>query len=48
MANARSLVQIHGGMGFAWEADPHLYLKRAWVLDHQFGSAASHARRLAI
>ena len=47
MANARSLVQIHGGMGFAWEADPHLYLKRAWVLDHQFGSAASHARRLA-
>lgn len=47
IANSRSSVQIHGGMGFAWDADAHLYLKRAWVLDHQFGSGAAHARRLA-
>ncbi|MGV9312858.1 acyl-CoA dehydrogenase family protein [Streptomyces sp. NPDC003691] len=30
-ANARDCVQIHGGMGFTWEADIHLHLKRAWV-----------------
>ncbi|QDY81002.1 acyl-CoA dehydrogenase family protein [Streptomyces qinzhouensis] len=31
VANARDCVQIHGGMGFTWEADVHLHLKRAWV-----------------
>ncbi|MFB6526058.1 MULTISPECIES: acyl-CoA dehydrogenase family protein [unclassified Streptomyces] len=30
-ANARDCLQIHGGMGFTWEADVHLHLKRAWV-----------------
>ncbi|RVU21379.1 acyl-CoA dehydrogenase [Streptomyces antnestii] len=29
--NARDCVQVHGGMGFTWEADVHLHLKRAWV-----------------
>ncbi|MGW4039132.1 acyl-CoA dehydrogenase family protein [Streptomyces sp. NPDC004778] len=28
--NARDCLQIHGGMGFTWEADVHLHLKRAW------------------
>jgi alkylation response protein AidB-like acyl-CoA dehydrogenase len=46
-ANGRACVQIHGGMGFAWEVDAHLYLKRAWALDHQFGSAKHHATALA-
>jgi alkylation response protein AidB-like acyl-CoA dehydrogenase len=45
--NGRSCVQIHGGMGFAWEVDAHLYQKRAWVLQHQFGSVSDHARMLA-
>src|SRR5690606_34310944 len=26
-------VQVHGGMGYTWELDAHLYLKRAAVLD---------------
>ncbi|MFJ2935952.1 acyl-CoA dehydrogenase family protein [Streptomyces sp. NPDC087219] len=30
-ANARDCLQVHGGMGFTWEADVHLHLKRAWV-----------------
>ena len=47
IANSRACVQIHGGMGYAWEVDAHLYLKRAWVLDHQFGSTSAHSRRLA-
>ncbi|NLU70912.1 acyl-CoA dehydrogenase family protein [Streptomyces sp. HNM0574] len=31
--NARDCLQVHGGMGFTWEADVHLHLKRAWVLE---------------
>ena len=31
--NGKACVQVHGGMGFTWEVDAHLYLKRAWVLD---------------
>ncbi|MFF1376602.1 acyl-CoA dehydrogenase family protein [Streptomyces sp. NPDC058308] len=29
--NARDCLQVHGGMGFTWESDVHLHLKRAWV-----------------
>ncbi|MGW5419161.1 acyl-CoA dehydrogenase family protein [Streptomyces sp. NPDC003943] len=28
---ARDCLQVHGGMGFTWEADVHLHLRRAWV-----------------
>lgn len=31
VANARDCLQVYGGMGFTWEADVHLHLKRAWV-----------------
>ncbi|MFJ9321362.1 acyl-CoA dehydrogenase family protein [Streptomyces globisporus] len=31
VSNARDCLQIHGGMGFTWEADVHLHLKRAWL-----------------
>lgn len=36
--NAKTCVQVHGGMGFTWEVDAHLFLKRSWVLETQFGS----------
>ncbi|MGA4849560.1 acyl-CoA dehydrogenase family protein [Streptomyces sp. G5(2025)] len=29
--NARACLQVHGGMGFTWESEVHLHLKRAWV-----------------
>ncbi|MEZ0065146.1 alkylation response protein AidB-like acyl-CoA dehydrogenase [Streptacidiphilus sp. MAP12-20] len=29
--NARDCLQVHGGMGFTWEAPVHLLLKRAWA-----------------
>lgn len=29
----RACVQVHGGMGYTWELDAHLFLKRALVLD---------------
>ena len=34
-------------MGFTWEVDVHLYLKRAWVLDTVFGSVDEHADAVA-
>jgi len=47
VANGRSAVQLHGGMGFTWEMLPHYYLKRAWVLEHSFGTSDRHALALA-
>lgn len=38
--NARDCLQVHGGMGFTWEADVHLHLKRAWVRAGQWITAA--------
>jgi alkylation response protein AidB-like acyl-CoA dehydrogenase len=46
LKNCRASIQVHGGMGFTWEVDAHLYLKRAWVLDTVFGSVAEHADAL--
>jgi hypothetical protein len=30
-------IQNHGGIGFTWEQDAHLYLKRAFLLEHLLG-----------
>jgi alkylation response protein AidB-like acyl-CoA dehydrogenase len=30
--NARDCLQVFGGMGFTWEAEVHLHIKRGWVL----------------
>jgi alkylation response protein AidB-like acyl-CoA dehydrogenase len=40
LANAHDNVQNHGGMGFTWEADAHLFLKRAWALERECGTRA--------
>jgi alkylation response protein AidB-like acyl-CoA dehydrogenase len=45
--NASDTVQIHGGMGYTWEADAHFYLKRAWLLDRTFGTRVAHLDALA-
>ena len=44
--NARTSIQIHGGMGFTWDMPPHYFLKRAWVLEHAFGGSDAHALAL--
>ena len=46
-ANGKSCIQVHGGMGFTWEVDAHLFLKRAWVLGTVFGDADDHAEAIA-
>jgi alkylation response protein AidB-like acyl-CoA dehydrogenase len=45
--NGKMAIQVHGGMGFTWEVDAHLYLKRSWVLDTTFGSIDHHVEVLA-
>lgn len=47
IANAKSCIQVHGGMGFTWEVDVHLFLKRAWVLETVFGTGDHHAEAMA-
>ncbi|OBA78948.1 acyl-CoA dehydrogenase [Mycobacterium sp. 1164966.3] len=40
-------MRIHGGIGFTWEHDAHLYVRRAKVTEMIFGSPDHHAQRLA-
>jgi len=47
LANAKSCIQVHGGMGFTWEVDAQLFFKRATVLDTQLGTVDGHAEKLA-
>jgi len=44
---ARDCLQVHGGMGFTWESDVHLYLKRAWVRARRPGSVTECEELLA-
>jgi alkylation response protein AidB-like acyl-CoA dehydrogenase len=45
--NGKTCIQVHGGMGFTWEVDAHLFLKRAWVLETAFGSTDDAAELVA-
>ncbi|MFI1223037.1 MULTISPECIES: acyl-CoA dehydrogenase family protein [unclassified Streptomyces] len=45
--NARDCLQIHGGMGFTWEADVHLHLKRAWLRSASWLTGAGAEELLA-
>jgi alkylation response protein AidB-like acyl-CoA dehydrogenase len=44
---AKENIQIHGGIGYTWEHDAHLYLKRAKSSEQLFGAPAAHRARLA-
>ncbi|MGW3242096.1 acyl-CoA dehydrogenase family protein [Streptomyces sp. NPDC001070] len=45
--NARDCLQIFGGMGFTWEAEVHLHIKRSWVLRSRGRSVAECEEALA-
>ena len=45
-ALAGEALQTHGGIGFTWEHDLHLYLRRAKVNEVLYGTAAEHYERL--
>lgn len=40
-------IQVHGGIGFTWEHDLHLYYKRLKSAETMFGDATFHRERLA-
>ena len=40
-------IQCHGGMGFTWENDLHLYYRRAKASELAFGDATYHRERIA-
>jgi alkylation response protein AidB-like acyl-CoA dehydrogenase len=44
---ARSALQVHGGIGFTWEHDLHLFLKRAEANAHAYGDARWHREQVA-
>jgi alkylation response protein AidB-like acyl-CoA dehydrogenase len=43
---ARVSLQVHGAIGYTWECDLQLFLKRAWALAEAWGSAADHRERI--
>jgi alkylation response protein AidB-like acyl-CoA dehydrogenase len=45
---ARKALQCHGAIGYAFEGDLHMWMKRAWVRGADWGSAASHRARVAM
>ncbi|MGC0331272.1 alkylation response protein AidB-like acyl-CoA dehydrogenase [Streptomyces sp. SAI-170] len=44
---ARDCLQVHGGMGFTWESEVHLHLKRAWVRSRRAGGGTEGEELLA-
>lgn len=44
---ARKGIQVHGAMGYTWEVDLQMFMKRAWALDSAWGDRAFHQSRLS-
>ena len=44
---ARKGIQVHGAMGYTWEVDLQMFMKRAWSLDAAWGTRAFHKARMA-
>jgi len=43
---ARAALQVHGAMGYSWEVDVHLFLKRALALECAWGLSSFHRKRI--
>lgn len=44
---AKNSIQVHGAMGYTWEVDLHIFMKRAWAFNSSFGTAGFHKQRVA-
>jgi alkylation response protein AidB-like acyl-CoA dehydrogenase len=44
---SRSAMQVHGAIGYTWEADLQLWMKKSWALQRAWGDATFHRRRVA-
>ena len=45
--SARKGIQVHGAMGYTWEVDLQMFMKRAWALDASWGDRGLHKSRIA-
>ncbi|MAG30862.1 MAG: acyl-CoA dehydrogenase [Deltaproteobacteria bacterium] len=43
---AQASLQVHGALGYTWEQDLHVWMRRAWTLDLAWGETAWHRARL--
>lgn len=41
------MIQVHGGTGFTWEHDTHLFHRRAWSSQQLFGDPSAHFEAIA-
>ena len=44
---ASTSLQVHGALGYTWEQDLHVWMRRAWTLDLAWGETAWHRERVA-
>ena len=44
---AKTALQVHGAIGYTWEEDLHIWMKRAWSLELAWGGSAFHRGRVA-
>ncbi|WP_322070921.1 acyl-CoA dehydrogenase family protein [Paraburkholderia bannensis] len=44
---ARHAIQVHGAMGYTWELDLQIFVKRIWALAGNWGDATFHRERVA-
>jgi alkylation response protein AidB-like acyl-CoA dehydrogenase len=39
---------VHGAIGYTWEVDLHVWMKRAWALETVWGTSSWHRARVAV
>jgi alkylation response protein AidB-like acyl-CoA dehydrogenase len=44
---ARTALQVHAGIGYTYEHDLHMWLKRTWTLTSLWGDTGWHRTRVA-
>ena len=44
---ARHGIQVHGAMGYTWEVDLQMFMKRSWALESSWGDRGYHKSRVA-
>lgn len=44
---ARTALQCHGAIGYTWEHDLHMWMKRVWALNTAWGTTATHEEVVA-
>lgn len=46
-AASRAAIQVHGAIGYTWECDLHMWMKKVWALERAYGTTSRHRRRVS-